>query len=149
MSVSIRLATGEDGPAVLELVGRYHAFEGVPFEERAAASALEPLLRQGDAGRVWLIEMAGATIGYVALCFGYSIEFGGRDAFVDEMYLDSEYRGRGIGRTVLGEIQTKARALGVRALHLEVDRENERARRLYLSAGFASRERFHLMSLVL
>ena len=142
----VRLANEDDGATVLELVRQYHAFEGVPFEERAVTAALQPLLQRGDAGRVWLVELAGAAIGYVVLCFGYSLEFGGRDAFVDEMYLVPEHRGKGIGTKVLKTLIARARELGARALHLEVARDNERARRLYRSMGFSSRERFHLMS---
>lgn len=148
-AVRVRLADENDGATVLELVRQYHAFEDVPFEEEAVMAALQPLLQPGDAGRVWVVELAGATIGYVALCFGYSIEFGGRDAFVDEMYLVPEHRGTGIGTAVLNTVAARARELGARALHLEVARDNARARRLYRSMGFSSRERFHLMSLTL
>jgi ribosomal protein S18 acetylase RimI-like enzyme len=37
----------------------------------------------------------------------------------------------------------------VRAVHLEVDTGNDRARRLYERSGFAVRERYHLMTKVL
>lgn len=149
MPVNLRLATAGDEEILLELVRLYHEFDRIPFEEDAAARALKPLLRQGDAGLIWLMELDGSIIGYVALCFGYSIEFGGRDAFLDEMYILEEHRGRGIGRSVLRTIQSKAAELGVKALHLEVERTNKRARSLYLSLGFASRERYHLMTCAL
>jgi len=35
-------------------------------------------------GRVWLIQYQGQVIGYVILTLGYSLEYGGRDAFIDE-----------------------------------------------------------------
>ena len=149
MSVTLRLASSDDLATVLDLVRRYHAFEGIGYEEDATARTLAPLLREGEAGRIWLIERAGSTIGYVALCFGYSIELGGRDAFVDEMYILEEHRGEGVGKTVLAEIQSVARAEGVKALHLEVERTNDRAKKLYRSLGFSSRERFHLMTCAL
>ena len=53
------------------------------------------------------------------------------------------------GKDELQDIQSRARDLDIKALHLEVDRCNERARGPYLSLGFSSRERFHLMSHVL
>jgi GNAT superfamily N-acetyltransferase len=149
VSLNIRLATAHDKAAVLELVRKYHEFEEITFKEKATANALTPLLQHSDVGRIWLIEIAGSTIGYVALCFGYSIELGGRDAFVDEMYILEEHRGKGIGKTVLKNLQSKARELEVKALHLEVERSNDRARNLYLSLGFSSRDRFHLMTCAL
>jgi ribosomal protein S18 acetylase RimI-like enzyme len=149
MSMNLRLATAGDEAVVLELVRQYHEYDQISSDANATALALTPLLAQSDAGRIWLIELAGSTIGYIALCFGYSIEIGGRDAFVDEMYILAEHRGKGIGKTVLREIQSKARCLDIKALHLEVERTNERARSLYLSLGFSSRERFHLMTCAL
>ena len=64
------------------------------------------------------------------------------------MFLLAEHRCKGIGRQVLEEVRSNARALGVNALHLEVDRSNEHAIRLYESLGYRLRERYHLMSLV-
>ena len=43
-------------------------------------------------------------------------------------------------------VKVEARRLDIRALHLEVARDNQRARRLYASAGFAAREQYFLMS---
>ena len=33
------------------------------------------------------LEAAGKAVGYAAVTFGYSLEFGGRDAFLDEFFL--------------------------------------------------------------
>ena len=148
-SLKLRLATENDKTIVLEFVRQYHDYDNVPFDETITKSALKPLLGHTDAGRIWLIDLDGSTVGYIALCFGYSIEFGGCDAFVEEIYLLKEHRGKGAGRAVLEDVLSKARKLGVKALHLEVDRRNERARHLYSSLGFSLRERYHLMSLVL
>jgi GNAT superfamily N-acetyltransferase len=145
--MKIRIATHDDSDILLPLVRAYHEFEGIKSTNADRAEAVAPLLPEGTAvGRVWLIEMMGEAIGYIALCFGYSIEFGGRDAFVDEFYIVEEARGRGIGSAVLEAVKLEAVSFGVRALHLEVARENHGAKRLYSSAGFASRERFHLIT---
>ena len=85
-------------------------------------------------------------VGYAALCFGYSIEFRGRDAFVDELFIAEQARGKGLGSRVLELIRKEAARLGIVALHLEVARDNTRARRLYEKWGFRARERYYLMS---
>ena len=97
-------------------------------------------------GRIWLICSESQPVGYIAICIGYSIEFAGRDAFIDEMFIVPEQRAKGIGKAALGLVKSEAASLGIRALHLEVARTNERAKRLYASAGFVARERFFLMS---
>ena len=148
-TITVRLAAPSDRDALLALIAAYHAFEQIPHDADATARAIAPLLAQTDAGRIWLIEEGGQTVGYVALCFGYSIEFGGRDAFVDEMFLVEAARGRGLGKSALDRVADAARDLGVKALHLEVARANTRAQRLYSRLGFVLRDRYVLMSCTL
>jgi GNAT superfamily N-acetyltransferase len=98
--------------------------------------ALTALLRDPNLGRAWLILDRDAAVGYVVLCFGYSLEWLGRDAFVDEFYLREEYRGRGWGRATMEFVEEAARAAGIHALHLEVVRQNKKALDLYGRLGF-------------
>lgn len=145
--MKLRIATSNDTELLMPLVSAYHEFEGIKSTSTERTEAIAPLLPEGAAfGRIWLIEMDGQVTGYIALCFGYSIEFGGRDAFVDEFYIVEGARGQGIGSAVLEAVKREAVKFGVRVLHLEVARTNQGAKRLYSNAGFASRERFHLMS---
>jgi GNAT superfamily N-acetyltransferase len=97
---------------------------------------------------VWLVEHDNAPAGYAVLTYGYSLEFLGRDAFVDEVYLRPAYRGRGWGRQTLRALEKSARAAGVNAIHLEAMRGNNRARRVYRQLGF-SRRPSELMSKLL
>ena len=139
---------GEDRlEALLPLVREYHAFQGIHMPEADRRRAVQGLLADPALGVVWAIRMEDAWIGYIALTFGYSIEMRGRDAFIDELFVRELYRGRGIGTRVLEETRIRAPALGLRALHLEVDRRNRAARALYAKCGFALRDRFSLMTL--
>lgn len=149
MNVSLQLATERDGPVLESLVRAYHAFEGVGRPGEDITAAIRPLLGQSDLGCAWFICADSQPIGYVVICFGYSIEFSGRDAFIDELFIIEAERGKGIGKTVLALVKAEAARLGVKALHLECARNNERAQRLYKSAGFVSRESFFLMSATL
>jgi len=90
-----RLAVESDADALLEFMQAYYAFDGHGFDESKARLALTTLLRDASLGLAWLILDDDAAVGYVVLCFGYSLEWLGRDAFVDEFYLREEYRGRG------------------------------------------------------
>ena len=142
MSCELRPA----GPADLELLlGLHQEFAreaGQACEATASRSALQELLAQPGLGRAWLIEEAGEPLGYLALCFGYSLEFGGRDAFVDEVYVRPGARGRGFAREALRVAEVECLRAGVRALHLEVDQGHASAQRLYRRAGFADRDNY-------
>jgi ribosomal protein S18 acetylase RimI-like enzyme len=130
-----------DLDALLPMLERFNATQGFAFDAAVARSALGELLARPELGRVYRIVEAGATVGYGALTFGWSLEWGGRDAFVDEIYLEAPQRGRGLGRAALRALMDEARALGVRALHLEVEADNAPAQALYRSEGFAGSER--------
>ena len=149
MNIELKLAVPADLPRVLPLVSAYHAFEHIDSSAAERESAVGRLLADSSLGGIWLILESGALAGYIALCRGFSIEFNGFDAFVDEFYLEPGYRGRGIGRTALAAIGDEASKAGINALHLEVARDNDRARRLYSGAGFEAREKYVLMSAVL
>jgi GNAT superfamily N-acetyltransferase len=118
----------------------YYAFDGHGFDEAKAHVALMALLRDDNLGRAWLILDRGGPVGYVVLCFGYSLEWLGRDAFVDEFYLLQEYRQRGWGRKTMEFVEGAARAAGVLTLHLEVVRTNRAAFQVYRNLGFAEHD---------
>ncbi len=90
------------------------------------------------------METDDAVIGYLALTVGYSFEYHGRDAFIDELYLLPSHRGQGIGTCAVQFAIDACRNLGVHALHLEVERENTAAQRLYRRAGFRDFDRLLL-----
>ncbi len=146
MTTEIRQATIRHIDDLLPLVSAYHEFEGVVQDAGTRRMVISTLLMAPDLGPVWLIRQGGSLAGYIAICFGYSIEFGGRDAFVDEFFLLEPFRGKGIGRDVLGRVIEALRKDGVKALHLEVGRSNERAGAMYESAGFVLRDQYHMMS---
>jgi len=133
---SFREATDSDLPILLPLLREYYAFDGHTFDDQQTPAALAALLRDPSLGRVWLIADGPTPVGYIALCFGYSLEWLGRDAFVDEFYLREDYRHRGWGRKTIAFVENAARSLHIRALHLEVARRNAPALQIYRKLGF-------------
>ena len=144
--VLIRQAGVRDLDALLPLVAAYHSFEKVTLSEPERRRAVADLLADPALGLVLRLDAGGMAAGYAAVCFGYSIEFGGRDAFLDELYLVPKVRGRGLGGRLLAEAKASAAAYGVRALHLEVDAGNAAAQLLYARNGFELRGGFKIMS---
>ena len=135
-----RLAVESDADTLLVFMREYYAFDGHGFDGDKARVALTALLRDSQLGLAWLILDGDTPVGYIVLCFGYSLEWLGRDAFVDELYLREEYRGRGWGRATMAFLENAARDAGVRALHLEVVRENAAALEMYRRTGFQEHE---------
>lgn len=132
--------------ALLPYVAEYHAFEGIDMSGEARRGAVGRLLADPRLGEILAIAEDGPWVGYIALTYGYSIEFQGRDAFIDELFIRAPFRGRGLGPRVLEAVKARAAAAGIGALHLEVDRTNHTARAVYGRLGFEARDRFSLMS---
>lgn len=146
MSASLTLATPEHSAQVLALVAAFHAEAGSTQSDDARAQAVLPLLDGNPLGAIYLIGPLRAPVGYVALSFGWSIEFGGMDCILDELFVRPPVRGRGIAGEVLISLPKALAGAGVRAMHLEVRPDNETAQRLYARAGFAPRNDYHLMT---
>lgn len=134
-SPQFRIANVSDVELLLDFMRDYYAFDGHGYDRDKGRAALIPLLENPNFGRTWIILDGDSPVGYAVLCFGYSLEWLGRDAFVDELYLVEAYRGRGWGKRTMVFLEGAARELGIRALHLGVVKGNT-ALQLYESVGF-------------
>ena len=139
--VDLEIATPPAAQAILDLMEQFYAGERYPFAREKARAALEPFLANPALGRAWLFRDGDAAVGYFVLTLGWSLEYGGRDAFVDELFVSPSHRGRGLGRRALEAIDEACRELGVRALHLEVEKDNLPAAELYRQRGFEDHDR--------
>ncbi len=142
MEPSFRPAQSADIELLLAFMRELYALDGYHFEEATARTALEGIVRDPGLGRVWVIGRGEEAIGYLVLVFGYSLEYGGRDAFVDELFVAAGQRQRGVGTRAIEFAAEQCQALGVHALHLEVERANTAAQALYRKTGFEDHDRY-------
>ena len=142
MDVAFKLADAGDADLLLRFMREFYELEHIAFDEPAARAALLRILGDEAFGRVWLIQVEGEAAGYVVLTLGFSLEFHGRDAFLDEIYIRESQRGRGVGGSALRFVEEACRSLGVRALHLEVERANTNAQAVYRRSGFKDHDRY-------
>jgi ribosomal protein S18 acetylase RimI-like enzyme len=133
--------TPSDIPAILEMIKDFYAIDGYPFDTERSGANLEAFMENESLGRIWLVRSGENVAGYVVLTFCFSFEFGGKTAFIDELYIVKEYRGQGLGRKVIERVLEQAKALGVQAVHLEVETHNHPGIRLYGSLGFKEHKR--------
>ena len=130
---------------LLPLMREFYAGERLPYDEPVMRGALGELWAEPLYGGAWLARLDEEAVGYGILCCGFSLEYGGRDAFVDELYVRPGWRDRGIGNRLLDAMEECCRARGVAAIHLEVDHDNPDGKRLYARRGFVDHQR-HLMT---
>ena len=144
MTEYLRVATDADTETLLLLMQEFYATEHLIFREKVLRRCIDEMFENPKLGHVYIIELNTQPVGYVVLTFGYSLEFHGQDALVDEFYVREPFRGQGIGSSVLESIAKMCRDEGIAAVHLEVDRENTAAQQLYQREGFVDHHRYLL-----
>ena len=130
------------------MIREFYMAENLHFDANAASAAALELISDASLGRIFLIGDGLQSVGYCVVTFGYSLEFHGRFALIDEFYVREESRGSGLGSAALSFVEHECGSMNVSAVRLEVDRSNARVRRLYERHDFEAHDR-DLMSKLL
>jgi GNAT superfamily N-acetyltransferase len=141
MNAVWRSARANDLGRLVELMTEFYAESGYCLQSDRAAAAFSQLLADDRLGRIWLLDVDDTSVGYAVLTLGFSMEYGGLDAFIDDLFVQSAHRGQGYGTTAVAVLREACVALGVRAVHLEADGDNPAAQRVYRRAGFEGNTR--------
>lgn len=137
-----------DLKALVALARAYYAYDQHDWDGVTQVAALRQLCDGTPYARCFFIVLDEQRIGYVSASYGFSIEVGGLDFFLDELFLEAAWQGRGLGRQVLALIEDEVRRLGGRRLCLEAELHNPRAAHLYASSGYVEHERRLLSKLL-
>jgi GNAT superfamily N-acetyltransferase len=144
----MRPAKTDDLQTLLDLMADFYAEAGYSLDRPHAEEAFAALLADPRLGRVWLIEHGAAAVGHVVVTFAFAMEYGGLTAVVDDFYVRPDARGAGLGTAALAEARRACAELGMRAMRVEVGRDNAIAQAVYRHVGFEARDH-QLMALPL
>lgn len=97
-----------------------------------------------EKGRLVVLECDGAPCGYAILVFFWSNEYGNNLVEIDEVYVDSAFRGRGIGGKFFSWLRSEF-ADSSAGWTLQVSHKNRDARRLYERLGFKTSRNEHMI----
>ena len=81
----------------------------------------------------YIFEVEGEIIGYGLLAKSYSTEFGGECIWIEDIFIESEWRGRGYGSKFIEFVK---KLYPDKILRLETEKENFGALDLYKNFGF-------------
>jgi GNAT superfamily N-acetyltransferase len=103
--LGIRAAQAEDVPTILRLIRALAEYEN----EAASAEASEEDLRRDGFGahprfHCLLAEWDGECVGLALYFFNYSTWKGRKGIFLDDLFVQPEFRGKGIGKALLLEV---------------------------------------------
>jgi GNAT superfamily N-acetyltransferase len=136
-----QLLSDHEIPTLLEMMREFYSQQEMRFDEPTASLAINKVLNNPDLGQIYLIFRGAELAGYFALTFCFSLEFHGRFALLDEVYLREPYRRQKLGKAVVAFAEDLCRKADIKALRLEVGRENQGAQSLYQASGFKEDER--------
>ncbi len=142
---SIRNASPDDLDRLLPAMQAFYVLEHIRWDEARQRAAVASLIDSRRNGRLLVLEQDGELAGYAVVGFCFSLEFDGRYALLDELYVLPAFQGLGLGKQLMQQAEQLALAEGCRALRLEVNDDNPHARGIYERAGYTAQPR-RLMS---
>lgn len=134
------LSDAADARAVVDLLQSYAAdpMGGAAALSEDVATNLIPRLRQVDSRLVLLARLGEQPVG-LAIAFRVFSTFRAAPVLnLHDLAVHPDYRGQGIGRHLLQQLEALAREQGCCRISLEVRRDNLRAQRLYQSEGYSA-----------
>lgn len=141
MNALFQLVSEPEIDFVLPLMRDFYSQQEMVFDEGVARGALEKMSAHPQLGQVYLIFRGQEVAGYFVLTFCFSLEFHGKFALLDELYLREPFRRQKFGRAAIEFAQRICREAKVKALRLEVGIANTGAQSLYSAEGFKTDER--------
>ena len=115
-SVLIRRAGPTDLDRVVAMNRTFCELDHHPFDEHRVRTAFAPLLADDTHGVVWVTDRPES---YAVLTWGWSIEAGGREAVLDEIFVSE--RGEGYGAALVDHLVADAERRGVARIFLETE----------------------------
>ena len=132
----VRLATPEDAAEVARLMIGFRDWWSRTEPPDAAFEAGVPRVL-ADPNSDFLIA-GEPPAGVCQLRYRYSIWTESVDCWLEDIFVEDEARGSGMGRALMEAAFERARARGCRRMELDVNEANPAAMALYDSLGFSS-----------
>lgn len=137
MEFQIRPALPADAAALVDgNVRLAQETEGLRLDPAVVAAGVEAFLRHPERGRYLVAEATGRVVGQLAITLEWSDWWNGWYWWIQSVYVQADWRGRGVLSTLFQEVVRQARAEGdVAAIRLYMEEHNQQARAAYLKLG--------------
>ena len=136
MNVIIRLMTKQDKTSVVDMMRVFYTSPAVLSDgsEQIYSDDVDNCVNDNPFLEGYVIENEKDICGYAMIAKSFSTEFGKPCIWIEDLYFKNNYRGLGLGKLFFDFITEKYTDCIFR---LEVEKENERAVRLYEKCGFS------------
>ena len=101
----IRNAVKEDAPQILQLIKDLAEYEKAPLEAKATLEQInESLFSDDPHAFCHVVEVDGTVVGISIWFLNYSTWLGKPGIYLEDLYIDPAYRGKGFGLALLKEL---------------------------------------------
>lgn len=137
----IQLALPADLDLVLDLLNSQFQEHAIIVPSDQLRTAVLSLLETPSLGFILIAQGLDVVVGFACVSYCWTLEHGGKSAWLDELFVSMEHRDQGIGFELLKAALKRVGEQGCTAIDLEVDIEHRRAENLYHRAGFEPLQR--------
>lgn len=103
--LKIRPAIAEDADLIVQFIKELAEYEREPQSAIATASdILRDGFQESPKFRVLIAEWSNAAAGFALFFFNYSTWLGKPGLYLEDLFVRSEFRGKGIGKAMLSEL---------------------------------------------
>ncbi|MCX6031561.1 MAG: GNAT family N-acetyltransferase [Chloroflexi bacterium] len=137
-SIEIRPCEMRDLPAVRDLMIQLSeaAHATNDFELTFLAELFQRMARTPEIYLNYAAVADGQVVGFVSVIFYQTFFHRGGTALINELIVNREQRGSGIGRALVKRVVDEALARGMDEVEVGTETDNQAARRFYHRAGF-------------
>ncbi len=131
MTLTIRSAEPRDEQAWRRLWGLYLTFYDVHLEPDVTDATWARLMNPQEAMKVRVADVNGEVAGFAIHLPHASTWVKDPDCYLEDLFLDDRFRGKGIGRALIDDLVALCKANGWARLYWHTDEDNATARKLY------------------
>ena len=131
----VREMRQEDKDIVIDMMRRFYSSDALITNgsEEIFASNVDNCLNGSPYVEGFIFTVEGKVAGYGMLAKSFSTEFGSECIWIEDIYLEEEYRGRGIGSRFIQYVKDR---YSDKVLRLEAESDNKKAIATYEKNGF-------------
>ena len=141
MSAEIREAKVDDVTALVEMMERAHKDAAFALDRELAKGAFSVLLKDRSRAAAWIGLRDRKPEGYILVTFKLSMEAGGTDAFIEDIFVYADARRKGVGSALMSAAMAECGRIGISAVHVETGADDEAAIAFYAACGLKNRKR--------
>lgn len=140
-AVTVNLATPADRESIIRLLAAQLAEHDIELHTENLTHAVDGFFEDPRRGKILVAHRGAEIVGVAVLSLTWTLEHGGKSCWLDELYVQPEFRAHGLGTLLLHKAFGVMAAEGCICMDLEVEASHARAANLYVREGFQKHTR--------